>query len=85
MPGWLLPWFEDGTIIAIAVTILLAEIVFLLMRGWRGAILNALSGIALLLALGGALATPHNYVWIAACLSAGFVTHVADLVVRMRA
>lgn len=84
MPEWLLAWFENGTIIGIAVAILVAEIVYLLWRGARGVIFNALSGIALLLALGGALAEERNYLLIAACLSAGFIAHIADLVARLR-
>jgi len=37
-----------------------------------------------LLALGGALAEPHHYIWIAVCLTAGFVAHLGDLWVRYR-
>lgn len=84
MPGWLVAWFQDGTVIAIAVTILAAEIAVLARRGPRGAILNALSGIALLLALGAALAEPRSYALVALCLTAGFAAHVADLAIRLR-
>ena len=86
MPEWLIALFENGVIVGFAVLMLIVETAALLWmrRGGRALIFNALSGIALLLALGGALAEPHNYIWIAACLTAGFVAHLGDLWVRCR-
>ena len=88
MPDWLLVLFRDGTVAYIAIGVLLIEtaaLIFMRRRlGLHAASLffNAASGIALLLALYGALSNPDNHIWIAACMIAGFGAHVCDLLVR---
>ena len=90
MPDWFLALFRDGTVAYIAIGVLLIETAALLIMrerfgfGAASLLFNAASGIALLLALYGALANPENTLWIALWLSAGFVAHVGDLLVRAR-
>lgn len=86
MPDWLSGLFENGAIVGIAAAILIVETVVLLwMRiGPRILIFNTISGIALLMALGGALVDPRNLLWIAACLTAGLIAHLGDVWMRIK-
>ncbi len=89
VPDWLLPLFRSGAVADIAIAVLVIETAILLaMRhrfGLAGASLlaNAVSGIALILALRAALVAPDQPHWIAIWLLAGFAGHLADL--RLRA
>ena len=87
MPGWLPGLFESGAVAPVAMAVLLVETLILLWmrRDAAGALVfNALSGIALLLALGGALIEPRRYDLVAAGLLIGLVAHLADVWMRLR-
>ena len=90
MPDWLAGLFETGTIALVAVAVLIVETgVLMALRhrsglGARTLVFNSVSGIALLLALWGALSEPSNTVWIAACLTVGFAGHLGDVRARWR-
>lgn len=90
MPGWFSSLFETGAVALVAVAILIVETgVLLRMRhrlGLSGAplVFNALSGVALLMALWIALAAPQDTLWIAVCLATGLVGHLGDIITRIR-
>jgi len=86
VPGWLPGLFESGAVAPVAMAVLLVETLILLwMRRDAGALVfNALSGIALLLALGGALIEPRRYDLVTAGLLIGLVAHLADVWMRLR-
>jgi hypothetical protein len=81
--------FVNGAIVDFILALVLAEAIAVLAYRFAtgggpepiGFVCNLLAGAFLLFALRGALTGAH-WVWVAACLSAAFVAHAADLFTR---
>lgn len=89
MIGWLTGLAESGRLADIAMVVLVIEMavalaVYRMPDQRRTIVFNTLSGLALMLALRSAL-TGAPILQVAACLSAGFVAHLAELAFRHRA
>jgi len=90
MPDWLIDAVRNGWITGFAVAILIVEAGALLALRHRlrldagPVVFNAISGIALMVALGNALAEPRNYALVVLCLSVAFAAHIGDVVTRIR-